>query len=182
MEKILKNAALAMALIVSGMVLEHVRVQTQPRSPLPEATISHVGFVVKDIDKTLKEWGDDLQGKYDPIHIYGEHPQSLVKVKWPAGSGADPKSYVRTTEIRMKNLELHLMQPFGTANVWKEHLDKYGDGSLEHIAFQASDIPGMMDALVRMGGKIRMGNRETGGYVEMPHLPFMLEINPLPRQ
>lgn len=179
MTRTLTHATLAVLLVSVGMVLEHVR--AEPRSPLPEANISHLGFVVKDIDKAVKQWGDDLQGTYPPIHSIGE-PGGSMKITWPEGYKTDPTSYVRTTEIQMKNLQIHLMQPIGTANVWKEHLDKYGDNSLEHLAFQTADIDGMVDALTKMGGRVRMGGKGAGmAYIEMPNLPFMLEINPMPR-
>lgn len=178
--RVVKQAMAAVLLVAFGMAIEHGRAQS--RSPLPDATISHLGFVVKDIDKAAKAWGDDLQGHYPPVHAIGE-PGGSMKITWPPGYNTDPLSYVRTTEIHMKNLELHLMQPFGKANVWKEHLDKYGDGSLEHIAFQTADIDGMVDALMKLGGKVRMGGKGAGmAYIEMPNLPFMLEINPLPKK
>lgn len=180
MKLTLTNATFVVLLVGFGMAIEHARAAA--RSPLPEAPISHLGFVVKDIDKAVRQWGEDLQGAYPPIHSIGE-PGGRVRLKWPEGYKTDPNSYVRTTEIQMKGFEIHLMQPLGSANVWKEHLDRYGDGSLEHIAFQTKDVDGMVEALTRMGGKVRLGGKGAGmAYIQMPSLPFMLEINPFPRQ
>ena len=53
-----------------------------------------------------------------------------------------------------------------------------GDGSIEHVAFASKDVPGLVKTLTALGGKVVVGDPATGFvYVQMPNLPFILELN-----
>jgi hypothetical protein len=84
---------------------------------------------------------------------------------------------VRTSEIKLNGFEVHLMQAMGGASPWRDHREKYGEGSLEHVAFAVKDVPAVASALMAKGGKLLVGKPDAGFcYIQMPDLPFIIEM------
>ena len=164
----LMRTTLVVMLVALGMLLEHVR--AQGNGPLADAQFNHLGFVVRDVDESIKAWNAALQADHTPVH-------EVANLPWPASSPYNRKTVVRTTEIPLPGAEFHLLQPIGGANNWREHLEKYGEGCLEHVSFRTKDVKGTADALVKMGGTLILGENDSMAYIQMPQLPFKIELN-----
>jgi hypothetical protein len=158
-------------MLATGMLLEHARAQAEVKGPLANAQVWHIGFVVQNMEKTLAKWDGAFQTGHTPI-------AERKGFKYPEGSNADPKTVLRTSEIILNGLQLDFIQPVGGHSPWKDHLDKHGDESLEHLAVRTKDPKGTITALTALGGKIAMGSVDgPTAYVDMPQLPFMIEVN-----
>ena len=90
MRKMLMRTTLVVMLVALGMLLEHVR--AQGNGPLADAQFNHLGFVVRDVDESIKAWNAALQADHTPVH-------EVANLPWPASSPYDRKTVVRTTEI-----------------------------------------------------------------------------------
>lgn len=165
------NAGLAVMLVGAGMVLEHVRAQSA--SPLADVKFSHIGFVTRDIDASIKAWSSAIGMGHTPLRDV---------TNLPLPSRYDPKGVLRISEIVMNGVEVHLMQPVRGTSPWREHLDTHGEGSLHHLAFLAKDVEAVRDGLVKRGGTVTLGDGRNPGavYVTLPPLPFVIELNRMP--
>src|SRR6185295_8199817 len=101
----------ALALVALGAWLQNVRAQ---RAPTFDGYFRHIGFVVKDVDKTAEVFGRIFGAGYTPIH--STDPKVIV---WPKDSASDRNSGVRTTEMKTNSVEIHLLQPTGGASPWR---------------------------------------------------------------
>ena len=158
-----------MGLVALGMVIEHTRAQS--KLTLADARFEHIGIGVANVDAVVDKYAGQLQATHPPVHE--------IKGSWPGGSGTkyDPSAYVRTTELKLAGMEIHLMQAMGGASPWKEHYQKKGEGAIEHIAFASKDVKGVADQLIAKGGKLLIGDPAKGFcYIQMPDLPFIIEM------
>jgi methylmalonyl-CoA/ethylmalonyl-CoA epimerase len=81
--------------------------------------IHHLGFVVKDLDATLKKW------------------EQLFGVK--AEIKENPDLQVRLGSIRLGNIKFVFNESTQAGSRWEKYLEAHGEG-LEHIALEISDI------------------------------------------
>jgi hypothetical protein len=152
-----------------GMAIEHARAQS--KLTLADARFEHIGISVASVDKVVEQYATQLQAPYNPVHE--------IKGSWPKGPGTnyDSSAYVRTTELKLAGMEIHLMQAMGGPSPWKEHFQKRGEGAIEHIAFASKDVKGVADQLLARGGKLLIGDPAKGFcYIQMPDLPFIVEL------
>ena len=159
----------ALALVALGAWLQDLRAQ---RAGTIDGYFRHIGFVVKDVDTSAKEFARVLGAEYNPIH--GTDPGVIV---WPKDSSSDRKSGVRTTELKSNGLEIHLLEPTGGASPWRKTLEARGDGALQHISFGVKNLAGTVAALQKLGGRVVVGAGDSFfAYVEFPNLPFIVEL------
>jgi 4-hydroxyphenylpyruvate dioxygenase-like putative hemolysin len=81
--------------------------------------IHHLGFVVKDLDATLKKW------------------EALFGVK--AEIKENPDLQVRLGSIRLGNIKFVFNESTKTGSRWEKYIEAHGEG-LEHIALEIDDI------------------------------------------
>lgn len=166
------RAIAAVALMGLGAGLESLRAQ---KTQTFDGTFRHVGFVVKDVDASARQFAQVFGATYAPIHI--AQPPGPV----PKGYPGDPKAGVRTTEIRTNGVELHLLEPFGGRSPWRDGLERHGDGSVQHISFGVKDLAGTVATLEKMGGHLTTGAGDSFfAYLEFPNLPFTIELEKVP--
>ena len=168
------TARLAAALVLVGLGagLESLCAQ---RTQTFDGTFRHVGFVVTDVDASARRFADAFGAAYTPVHSVV--PPTPV----PAGYPGDPKAGVRTTEIRTNGVEIHLLEPTGGRSPWRDGLERHGDGSLQHISFGVKDLDRAVAALQALGGRLTTGGPGTFfAYLEMPNLPFTIELEKVP--
>jgi hypothetical protein len=171
----LRRAVVALALVATGAGLESLRTRAQTTSPTINGSFRHLGFVVRDIDQAAGRFAGVFGASYNPVHEAG----GLV---YPDDFTGDRKTVIRTTEVRTNGFEFHLLQPIGGASSWHDHLEKYGDGSLQHISFGVVDLAGTVKALEKLGGKVTTGRGDSFfAYVALPQVPFSIELEKIPR-
>ncbi len=81
--------------------------------------INHLGFVVKDLDATLKQW------------------EPLFGVK--AEIKENPDLQVRLGVISLGNIRFVFNESTQAGSRWEKYLEANGEG-LEHVAFEIDDI------------------------------------------
>ena len=121
--------------------------------------VAHIALVVNDIEKTSQDYAD----------FFG-----IEKPNWFwAGGGSEGMNYrgessdakAKLAFMKIDTIMIELIEPDDKPSVWREFLDKYGEG-FHHIGF---NINGTEKALSLMGENNmpllqRGGNVETGGY------------------
>ena len=166
------RVACALALVSLGGWLQSLRAQGAGTFA---GTFRHVGIVVKDVEASARVFSRAFGVAHSPIH-------GIVAPPAPKGYPGDPKAGVITTEIRTaNNLEIHLLQPTGGKSPWRDGLERSGDGSVQHISFGVTDLAAAVGALEKLGGRLTAGAADSFfAYVELPQLPFTIELEKVP--
>jgi len=143
--------AAAVFVVASAVMLSALPVSVQVPSeaaPLADATISHLGVVVPDIEVAARKYAE-LFG-LDPILI------RTSPVDLPDGS----KTVLKIANVPLPNFAIELVEPVGKAGPLYEHLQKFGP-SVHHIGTILPGGPGSVDetraALEKRGGKWTLG-------------------------
>ena len=140
--------------------------------------ISQVAVVVRDIDEAMKTY-HDLLG-WGPWNVYEHKPPSLHHTHL---HGREQPFTMIGAECEIQpGLVFELIQPVEGPSIYKEHLDKYGEG-VQHIAMMMhtqAESDALKKRFFDLGCEISMGGRigETIEfyYIEtMPQLKFVLE-------
>jgi len=137
--------------------------------------VAHICLVVNDIEKTSQDYADFF-GIDKPSWFWagGENKEGTVY----RGEASDAKA--KLAFMKIDSITIELIEPDSTPSVWREFLDKYGEG-FHHIGF---NINGSEKALSLMGENNmpllqRGGKVETGGYAYVDtrdSLKMMVEL------
>jgi len=136
--------------------------------------VAHICLVVNDIEQTSQDYAD----------FFG-----IEKPSWFwAGGGAENTNYrgessgakAKLAFLKIDTLTIELIEPDDGPSVWREFLDKYGEG-FHHIGF---NINGMEKTLSLMGENnmptLQRGGKEESGwysYVDTREkLKIMIEL------
>ncbi|MFX1282981.1 MAG: VOC family protein [Promethearchaeota archaeon] len=98
-------------------------------SILENQTIIQIGIIVKDIEQTSLIYSK-LFGIEKPQWFWTE-PFDIAKTEY---KGNPTPTRAKLAFIKLKNLEIELIEPDDNPSTWKEHLDTRGEG-VHHIAF-----------------------------------------------
>ena len=121
--------------------------------------VAHICLVVNDIEKTSQDYADFFD---------------VEKPSWFWAGGTDKEGTIyrgESTDARAKlafltidTLTIELIEPDESPSVWREFLDKYGEG-FHHIGF---NINGMEKTLSLMGANnmptLQRGGKEASGW------------------
>lgn len=123
-------------------------------------TLTQVGFIVKDIEKTKTRWAEFL-GVTPPSTLGGgkfEITQTQV-----AGKPAPKANCLMAFFDVGPNVQLELIQPNGEKSTWQDFLDQRGEG-IHHIAFHVKDMNGNIRACEAFGMEcVQRGKYGDGG-------------------
>lgn len=127
---------------------------------LEHAKFSQVGFVVHDIEATKKQYAllfDVAEPDTQPGGDY-EITQTTVFGKPAPEAGCKLAFFDMTPGV-----QLELIEPNKTPSVWRDHLDKYGEG-IHHIAFNVDDADPVIEQLKKEYGAVveQVGNYGDG--------------------
>lgn len=127
------------------------------RSILGQARFAQVGFVVNDIEETKRKYAL-LFGCAEPeANICGEYKVMQTKIFGEPAPDANCKlAFFDLTP----GVQLELIEPNESASVWRDHLDKYGEG-IHHIAFQVENSDAVIEKLEKEFGAVV---EQTGTY------------------
>ena len=92
--------------------------------------IHHLGFVVKDLAKSIKKWET----------LFGMRAQF----------GENPAIDVKFATLRLANIDIILNESTKPGSRWDKFIEEHGEG-LEHIAFVVDDIKGATEKVIEMG-------------------------------
>lgn len=149
------RAALAATIAACIALLVSSRdVPAQTGSPFAGATVQHVGLVVRDINKAVKDYAEFLGV---PVPKVGE----ARTIRYADSYKGDHSAWARIAMFGMGNILLDLVEPVGGASPWRNHLDRAGEG-LQHICIEVDDVAPAVQDFVKRGGTL-----ETTSYVNM---------------
>ena len=117
---------------------------------LKQAKFAQVGFVVNDIEETKRKYAllfDCLAPATQPC---GEYEITQTKIfGQPAPEANSKLAFFDLTP----GVQLELIEPNQAPSVWRDHLEKYGEG-IHHIAFNVEDADAVIDALKKEFGAV----------------------------
>ena len=121
-------------------------------------TVAHICLVVNDIEKTSQDYADFF-GIEKPAWFWAGGEKESMAYRGEA-SGAKAK----LAFLKIDTLTIELIEPDSGPSVWREFLDKYGEG-FHHIGF---GINGMEKTLALMGENnmptLQRGGKEESGW------------------
>ncbi|MCI7181172.1 VOC family protein [Clostridium porci] len=100
-----------------------------------QSKFAQVGFVVNDIEKTKKQFAILFGCEEPPTCDCGTFDITQTKIyDRPAPDAACVMAFFDMSP----GVQLELIQPNEAPSVWRDHLNKYGEG-IHHIAFQVEN-------------------------------------------
>ncbi len=161
-------ATLVMASVLAGSAA------AAPPAVFDQRTVSHIGMVVRDVEKTARAIADVFKLQVPPIR--DTRPIPLAK-----GSRVDAKAHTRVADMRFDNIVLRITQPMGGASPWRDHIEQHGEG-LHHLSFAVLSVDDYARLLESNGGKRTIGV-EGGDYALvdlMSTLGIVIELTKAP--
>lgn len=173
-----KSVVAVFALI--GVLATVQQLRGQGAAPLAAGTFTHVGIVVRDIDKAMQTFAD----------VYGVTPPATVRVydnngkgmPFPPGISGNKAAKAKLVQFTVGNARIELIEPVDGPTAWSEHLEKFGP-SVHHLAFGVPDINGTIRGLEARGGKWVLGEGgQSFAYVDMKELlGYTVEVGRQPQ-
>lgn len=127
---------------------------------LGQADFAQVGFVVNDIDTAKKKFSLLFDCSEPDANICGEYKIMQTRV---FGEPA-PEANCRLAFFDLTpGVQLELIEPNEAPSVWRDHLNKYGEG-IHHIAFQVKNADAVIERLKNEMGAVveQMGTYGDG--------------------
>lgn len=136
-------------------------------------SITQLGFVVNDINKSAKAWAEFLTVKVPEIIT-----TDPVEKAHTTYNGKPTEARAKLAFFQLDNITIELIEPIGDDSTWKECLDEKGEG-IHHIAFNVDGMGKNIFFLREYGGKLVQRGDFKGGsyaYVDMKQLGTMVEL------
>ena len=117
-------------------------------APNPE-TLCQVGFIVKDIEASAQRYAE----------LFGMQPRPMIRhlgygrAKTTV-NGQPSEATARLAFFEIGQLTIELIQPDDKPSVWRDFLDKHGEG-VHHIAFRVDDTKRRREGAWRIRRKDR---------------------------
>lgn len=137
--------------------------------------IVQIGIVVKDIEKTAKEFAKFFGVEVPGIIETEEYEKSHTQYR-----GQPTKARAKLAFFKnFKNVEIELIEPDENPSTWREFLDTHGEG-IHHIAVFVKNMDQKIEILRKEGIEVIQKGDYTGGrYAYMDStgkLKFILEL------
>ncbi|WAM31365.1 VOC family protein [Caldicellulosiruptor naganoensis] len=137
--------------------------------------VVQIGIIVKDIEKTAKEFAEFFGVDVPQIIETEEYNKTHTEYK-----GQPTKARAKLAFFKnFKNIEVELIQPDENPSTWREFLDKHGEG-IHHIGVFVKNIDQKIENLKKVGIDVVQKGDYTGGrYAYMnstEKLKFILEL------
>ncbi|MFC5587782.1 VOC family protein [Sporosarcina soli] len=141
-------------------------------------TFTQIAFVVEDIDESAARFGELLDLKIPP-KIKSEAPE----VTQVAYKGKATEADAVFMSFKTPTLEVELIQPRESPSIWKDHLEKYGEG-IHHIALELDNLEERLPGFQKKGfDVIQQGKDWHGKYAYLDTKEeFKVTIKLLERQ
>jgi methylmalonyl-CoA/ethylmalonyl-CoA epimerase len=138
-------------------------------------TVTQVGMLVNDVDKTAEKFAKFF-GVEKP-EIVTTDALEIAQTEYN-GKPTQARSRIAFFKIG-ENFELEIIEPDKFPSVWRDMLDKNGEG-FHHIAFRVEGMKEMTDRLSQIGMTIVQKGEYTGGryaYIDsIKELKMMIEL------
>lgn len=121
--------------------------------------IAQLGLIVKDVEEAKRCWAGFLGVPVPPTVSSGEYAVThTLYLGKPA-----PLAQCKMAFFDVEGLQVELIEPNGAPSVWRERLDRAGEG-LHHVALQVKGMNEAVERCERWGmrleqrGEYRSGN------------------------
>jgi methylmalonyl-CoA/ethylmalonyl-CoA epimerase len=144
------------------------------KKPLRSSVITQIGFIVRDIQKTSRDFATFLG--VDVPKITETEPYSASNAEF---RGQPTEGRAKLAFFRFKNISLELIEPIGGPSTWQEFLEKKGEG-VHHIALKMKGADQKFIEGTGLGIKLEQKGDYPGGcykYLNATEsLKIMLEL------
>jgi methylmalonyl-CoA/ethylmalonyl-CoA epimerase len=143
-------------------------------APFGKRAIAQIAIAVKDIEAAVETYSRVFGMEKPNIIITDEYDKAQTSYR-----GGSSTARCKLAFFDFGQVQIELMEPIGEPSVWKDVLDKNGDG-VHHIAFWVPDTDETVKYLDSHGMPMIQQGQFTGGqytYVDSaPQLGVMLEL------
>lgn len=145
--------------------------------PIEDTKLVQIGFLVKDIEKTKRQFARFLDVPEPETVNSGEY--EIVKTEYRGEPAPKAKCYM--TFFYFGDLQLELIQPNEEPSLWREHLEQFGEG-VHHISFQVKGMQKTIDSCEAWGmkllqkGEYRRGNGRYAFLDALDDLKVVVEL------
>lgn len=135
--------------------------QTPPDSRaanfLGQGVVTQIGIVVKDIEKSAKEYALILGVPAPAWELTDTVDKAHTLYK-----GRPSPAQAKLAFINLPNTVIELIEPVGGPSTWKDFLDAKGEG-VHHLAFEVKDMDKRLAELKAKGVALIQSGDYTGG-------------------
>lgn len=124
---------------------------------LGSQVICQVGLVVDDIDAASEAWAKLLGVPKPTPMVTGELAETQMRYR-----GVPSEAKAKLAFLNAGQVQIELIQPIGDPSIWKEYLDKHGNG-VQHLAFTVAGMQQNLEFLETMGIGLSQKGEFTGG-------------------
>lgn len=117
--------------------------------PLQDTRLAQIGFIVKDIEKTKKEFARFFGVPEPPTVNSGEYAVTKAEYR---GQPA-PQAQCKMCFFYFGDLQMELIEPNAAPSAWREHLEQHGEG-LHHLAFNVKGMKMNIERCEEWGMKL----------------------------
>ena len=130
------------------------------KQPLETGRVAQICIIVRDIEKTAKEYSDFLGVPMPEISETAGIEKSRATYKGKPCEATAKLAFMKVGE----GIDIELIQPDEKPSTWREFLDEKGEG-VHHIAFWIKDTAGKTKKLEADGMTLQQtGEWGTGRY------------------
>ncbi|GHV14662.1 lactoylglutathione lyase [Spirochaetia bacterium] len=112
-------------------------------------TLTQVGFIVKDVEKTKAVWAEFLGVTVPPTQDVGKYEVTQTRVD---GKPAPKANCLMAFFDVGPNVQIELIQPNEEKSTWRDFLDEHGEG-IHHIAFHLKEMDDKIISCEKFGMK-----------------------------
>lgn len=128
-------------------------------SGIGTTTVTQIGIVVRDIDKTARAYAYVFGAPVPPVIV--TDPVEIAHTQY---HGESSPARAKLCFFQFGQVSIELIEPVGRPSTWQDFLDTHGEG-VHHIAFQ---IKGMDEKIMYLDGKgiplVQRGDYTGGRY------------------
>ncbi len=135
-------------------------------------TVVQVGFIVKDIETTKKEFA-----KFLGVDVPNHFPAGKFEITGTTVNGApapDASCLMAFFDVG-PNLQIELIQPNEVKSTWRDFLDENGEG-IHHLAFNVVDMDEKVLACENFGMKCVQRGKYGDGSGEYAYLDAQKDL------
>ena len=118
-------------------------------APLKDTRLAQIGYIVRDIEKTRKEFARFFGVEEPPIVSSGEFSVTRTEYR---GEPA-PEASCRMCFFYYGDLQMELIEPNEAPSAWRDFLEQHGEG-IHHLAFNVRGMQENIDRCEEWGMKL----------------------------
>jgi methylmalonyl-CoA/ethylmalonyl-CoA epimerase len=138
---------------------------------LGSTTVTQIGIVVRDVERTARAYADVLGMPVPPVTITA--PLEIAHTQY---DGQPSPAQAKLCFFNLGQVSLELIEPIGAPSTWQDFLDKHGDG-VHHIAFQIQGMDERLQYLQGQGISLIQRGDYTGGRYAYTDAEDSLAVN-----